>query len=429
MSAMDAGVSGMLAEQTRMNAVGNNIANASTIGFKSSDVLFADELYQILQPGTAPTDGSGGTNPSSVGQGVMVAGTNTDFGQGSLMATGRTTDVAIEGNGFLTVTDGTNLYYTRDGSLGLDASGNLVQLATGMRVVGLASSGSAAPAPSGGTTPPTVTPAGGTPAPPTVTPTNTLRIPLGQTSVAQATTQMALGGNLDSRVAAGTAYPVTATVYDSLGAAHSVTLTFTHSATAGQWDVTGSSPDGTVTVTPPAQMTFDANGAPSIQSLPLQIALTNANGANATVNVNLAAGNVTQLAQDGSAAVRSQDGMPPGTLIGINIQTDGTVMGVFSNGLKNNLGQIIAGSFANPGGLQAVGQNLFQSGPNSGVAAYGSPGSSGLGALRSGQLEQSNVNLAEEFSNMIVTQRAYQADSRVVTTADQMLQQLMAIGQ
>src|SRR5689334_20793368 len=102
MSAMDAGVSGMLAEQTRMNAVGNNIANSSTVGYKSSDVLFADELYQILQPGTAPTAQSGGTNPSAIGQGVMVAGTDTDFGQGSLTATGRTTDVAIEGSGFLT---------------------------------------------------------------------------------------------------------------------------------------------------------------------------------------------------------------------------------------------------------------------------------------------------------------------------------------
>jgi flagellar hook protein FlgE len=424
---MDAGVSGMLAEQTRMNAVGNNIANANTVGFKTSDVLFADELYQILQPGSAPTAQSGGTNPTAIGQGVTVAGTDTNFGQGSLTATGRTTDVAIDGNGFITVADGSHLYYTRNGSLGLDADGNLIHLATGMRVVALA----APTPPAGGATPP---PAGGTPAgsPPAaiaVTPTSTLKIPLGQTSVAQATAQMSLGGNLDSRSAAGAKYPMTATVYDSLGAPHAITLTFTRSATAGQWDVTGTSADGAVTVTPPAQVAFDTSGAATTASLPIQIALTNANGANATMNVTLSAANLTQLAQESSGAVRSQDGMPPGTLTGIDIQSDGTVRGIFTNGLKNNLGQIVTGTFSNPNGLQNLGQTLFQAGVNSGVAAYGVPGSNGLGSLRSSELEQSNVNLAQEFSNMIVTERAYQADSRVITTADQMLQQLMNISQ
>jgi flagellar hook protein FlgE len=425
MSALDTGVSGMLAEQIRIDAVGNNIANSSTAGYKSSDVLFADALYQMIQPATAPSGQTGGTDPTAVGQGVVVAGTNSNFGQGSLMATGRTTDVAIDGEGFLAVTDGSNIYYTRNGSLGMDADGNLVNLATGMRVIALPPPGAAAatPAPPAGGAAATQAATGA------VTPADTLRIPLGQGSIARATAQVGLGGNLDSRAAPGTNYPVTASVYDSLGAAHSVTLTFTRSATAGQWNVAATSPDGTVTLTPAAPVTFDANGAPTTPSLSMQMTLTNANGANTAITANVGLDNMTQLAQDSSAAVRSQDGMPPGTLTGISIGSDGTVMGVYTNGLKSSLGQLVTGTFSNPGGLQNASNSLYQASINSGIAAYGPPGSDGRGAIRSGELEQSNVNLTQEFANMIVTERAYQANSRVVNTADQMLQQLMSLAQ
>jgi flagellar hook protein FlgE len=424
----------MLAEQTRIDAVGNNIANSSTAGYKSSDVMFTDALYQTIQPATAPSAQIGGTDPTSVGEGVIAAATDSNFSQGSLMATGRTTDVAIEGEGFLAVTDGSSIYYTRNGSLGLDAAGNLVNLATGMRVVALPPTGTAAATPaapaSGGAGTPAA-PAGGAAGTPAVTsavtPADTLKIPLGQGSVAQATSQVGLGGNLDSRAASGANYAVTASVYDSLGAAHGVTLTFTRAATAGQWNVAATSADGTVTLTPAAPVTFDANGAPTTQSLSMQIALSKANGANATITASLGLDNMTQLAQESSAAVRSQDGMPPGTLTGVSIGGDGTVMGVYTNGAKSSLGQLVTGTFSNPGGLQNAGNSLYQASANSGVAAYGPPGSNGRGAIRSGQLEQSNVNLTQEFANLIVTERAYQADSRVVNTADQMLQQLMAL--
>jgi flagellar hook protein FlgE len=436
MSALDTGVSGMLAEQIRIDAVGNNIANSSTAGYKSSDVLFADALYQIIQPATGPSAQTGGTDPTAVGQGVLVAGTTSNFGQGSLMATGRTTDVAIDGEGFLAVTDGSNIYYTRNGSLGLDADGNLVNLANGMKVVAMPPAGAAAAAPApaagggAGTPVPTAGGAAGTPATTAaVTPADTLHIPVGQGSIAQATSQVGLGGNLDSRAPSGTNYPVTASVYDSLGAAHSVTLTFTRAATAGQWNVAAASPDGTVTVTPAAPVTFDANGAPTPKSLSMQMTLATPNGANAAITASLGLDNITQLAQDSSAAVRSQDGMPPGTLTGISIGNDGTVMGVYTNGQKSSLGQLVTGTFTNPGGLENAGNSLYRASTNSGIAAYGAPGSNGRGAIRSGQLEQSNVNLTQEFSDMIVTERAYQANSRVVNTADQMLQQLMSLAQ
>jgi flagellar hook protein FlgE len=419
MSALQAGVSGLLAEQTRMDAVGNNIANSNTVGYKSVDVLFADALYQVLKPATAASGKLSGGDAVSVGEGVQVSGTHTDFAQGNLMATGRSTDVAVEGEGFLPVTDGNQVYYTRNGSLGLDANGYLVQLASGLRVLATpppasgASTGSAAAATSGSAA--------------TVTPQDTLQVPLGQTTAAHATSQVGLGGNLDSRAAAGAQFQVTSRVYDSLGAGHDMTLSFTRSATAGQWDVTATSPDGAATLAAPTSITFDANGTASPASLSLQFALNGGSGAGTPQPITVSLANVTQLAQDNSAALRSQDGLPPGTLTGISISEDGTVLGVFSNGMAKPLGRVVTGSFTNPSGLESVRDSLYQASLSSGTPAYGVPGSAGHGAIRAGQLESSNVNLTQEFADMIVTQRSYQASSRVVTTADQMLQDLMSV--
>jgi flagellar hook protein FlgE len=394
MSALQTGVSGMLAHQTRMDAIGNNITNANTVGFKTTRMLFADAFYD-----------AGGTD-APIGQGVLVATADANQGQGSMTATGRTLDVAIEGEGFLTVTDGTYMYYTRNGALGLDAAGNLVHLVSGMRVVAL---------------PPTSTPADAA----SVTPASTMQVPLGQTSVARATGQMNLGGNLDSRSAAGANAQLTARVYDSLGAGHDLTLAFTRSATAGQWDVTGTSPDGTVTVTAPAQVAFDANGRPTTGALALQLTLTTPGGATPTIPVNLSVANVTQLAEENSTALRSQDGLPPGVLTGVTVNTDGAVMGVYSNGLTDRLGQLVSSIFTNKGGLERFRDSLYRASQDSGLATFGIPGGTGHGSFQSGQLEASNVNLAQEFADMILTQRGFQASSRVVTVADEMLQVLM----
>jgi flagellar hook protein FlgE len=240
---------------------------------------------------------------------------------------------------------------------------------------------------------------------------------------------MIVGGNLDARVAAGETYQVTARVYDSLGAGHDVTLTFTRSATPGQWDVSGSSADGTITFPAPAQVTFDANGQPTVPSLPFQMTLTNPSGANPTLDVNVSLANVNQLAQDSSAALRSQDGMPPGMLTGVRIDDSGTIFGVYSNGLMSPVGQLVTASFSNNGGLVSVRDSLFEASPESGVPVYGMPGMDGRGTVRSGQLEASNVNLTQEFADMIITQRGFQASSRVMNTADEMLQELMNVVQ
>jgi flagellar hook protein FlgE len=216
-------------------------------------------------------------------------------------------------------------------------------------------------------------------------------------------------------------------VYDSLGASHDVTLTFTRSATDGVWDVTGTSADGAVSVGPPAQILFDDQGRPLAPSLPLQITLSNPNGAAATIDIALSVADVTQLAQESSAALFTQDGVPPGTLTGLSVNGDGSIAGVYSNGLTSTLGQLVTAVFSNTGGLQSERNSLFSTTVNSGEPTYGAPGNGNRGAIRSGQLETSNVNLAQEFADMIVTQRGFQASARVVTTADEMLQELMNV--
>jgi flagellar hook protein FlgE len=398
----------MLANQARLDAVGNNIANANTIGYKSARVLFSDALYQVLDPAGAPTDSLGGTNPNVVGQGTLVAGTDISFNQGNLMSTGRTTDIAIEGSGFLPVTDGVHVLFTRNGALGIDADGYLVHLASGFRVLALPAST-------------------GAPASLNVTPASTLRIPLGEASIARATTQIEMSGNLDSQSAPGTPSLVTAHVFDTLGGDHTVTLSFTRSSTDGAWDVSATSPDGTVTVPPPAQVTFDQDGQPTVTELPLQLTLTNPNGANATVDFRLLSGGLTQLAQESTASLHSQDGLPPGVLSGILLNSDGSIVGIHSNGLINGLGQMVTAIFSNTSGLEPQGSSLFSVSLNSGEAQFGKPSINGRGILRSGQLETSNVNLAQEFADMIITQRGFQASSRVVTAADQILQELINV--
>ncbi|MES4793370.1 MAG: hypothetical protein C4321_10700, partial [Chloroflexota bacterium] len=311
-------------------------------------------------------------------------------------------------DGFLAVTDGQKIYYTRNGALGLDAEGNLVHMASGMRVV-------------------TVSSPGGGSNDTAISPNSTVSIPMGQTSTAQATTEVVLGGNLDSRATANTEYKLTAHVYDSLGNGHDITVTFKRTATDGTWDVSATSADGTVAIDNPAQVTFDANGKPTVEGLNFHMTLTTPQGATPTLDAKFTLGNLTQLAQESTANLRSQDGVPPGMLSGLSIREDGTIIGVYSNGLTKSMGQIVTAQFQNTGGLESIGNTLFNISPNSGTPVYGVPGASGSGSLRSGYLEGSNVNLTQEFGQMIVTQRGFQANSRVVTSSDQMMQELMNI--
>lgn len=402
-TALQAGVSGMLAHQTKMDSVGNNIANANTIGFKSTNTQFANMLNRTLYPASAPTAQRGGTNPSTLGGGVRVASLDTNFAQGALQDTGRNLDVAVEGNGFLTVTDGNSIFMTRNGNLGLDSDGTLIHMATKLRVLA---------APPGSTS---------------VTPGSTLKLPVGAASLARATSTVTLGGNLDSRLADGQSQVITATVYDSLGSAHPMTLNLTRSSANNSWTVSGTSPDGTVTVNGSPQLTFDTNGAPQLSKLPLTLNLTGNGGAQSALNFDLHVGGMTQFAQSSSASLASQDGLAPGSLTSVRLHENGEIAGVFSNGLTKPLGQLVTATFSNTEGLESMGDSLYRASVNSGDPVFGTPGSNSHGALRSGFLEGSNVDLTREFTEMIVTQRGYQASSRIISTSDQMLQELMQI--
>lgn len=402
-TALQNGVSGLLAQQVSMDTLGNNVANANTTAFKSSRAEFTDMLYQTIRPASATTPQRGGSNPSMLGAGVKVASLATNFSQGSLQTTGRNLDVAIEGNGFLPVTDGSSVFMTRNGALGVDSEGTLVQLATKMRVL-------AAPTSTGA-----------------VDPSRTIKLPVGQANVAQGTTKVNLAGNLDARVATGDSQGVTATVYDSLGAPRTIQLTLTRTATPGAWSVAGSSADGALTLGGTPEVTFDTNGKITSAPLNVNLALTNPSGAAPSQDFSLDLGTVTQFAQTNSLALSSQDGLPPGTLSSVTIRDNGDIAGVFSNGLTRVLGKLATATFANTEGMESVGDSLYRASANSGDAVYAEPGLAGHGVLRSGNLEGSNVDLAREFTNIIITQRSYQANSRVISTSDQMLQELMQV--
>ena len=402
-TALQNGVSGLLAQQVAMDTLGNNVANANTTAFKSSTAEFTDMLYQTIRPASTATAQHGGSNPSMLGTGVKVASISKNFAQGSLQATGRNLDIAIEGNGFLPVTDGASVFLTRNGSLGVDSEGTLVHLATKMRVL-------AAPAAAGA-----------------ADPSRTIKLPVGQASVAQPTAKASLAGNLDARVATGGVQNVTATVYDSLGAPRSIQLSLTRTASPDVWTVAGTSADGAVTLSGTPEVTFDTGGRITSGPLAMNLALTDPHGANASQGFALDLASVTQFAQTSSIALASQDGLPPGTLSSVSIRDNGDVTGVFSNGLTRVLGKIATATLANAEGVESLGDSLYRASADSGDAVYAEPGVAGHGVLRSGSLEGSNVDLAREFTNIIVTQRSYQANSRVISTSDQMLQDLMQL--
>jgi flagellar hook protein FlgE len=390
-----AGISGLRSHQTMMDVTGNNIANVNTAGFKSSQTVFQDTLSQVLRGAGAPQGGNGGTNPSQVGLGVRVAGVTTNFSQGSAQTTGRSTDLMIQGDGFFVVKNAGEDLYTRAGAFSFDTDGRLTT-------------------PEGGVVQGWTAAVDGTINP--NAPVSDIVLPVGKVLSPVATTEATIGGNLPADAAPGTAVPTTIRVYDAQGVEHELAVTFTKQALpATGWNVTSPS-GGTVT---PATLTFTGSGAtPSTASFGYVNA---ADGLNVTVGVST----LTGFAGQSSAAALSQSGSAMGTLQAFTMSPDGTLVGVFSNGLKQPLGQIAMSNFNNPAGLEKVGGSMYRTTVNSGTAQLGVAGNGGRGLLASGTLEMSNVDLAQEFTNLIVAQRGFQANSRVITTSDSILEDLV----
>jgi flagellar hook protein FlgE len=388
--------------QSFMDVIADNLANANTTGFKSSRVTFMDQVAQLVSVGASPTANLGGINPAQVGLGSRLGAISQSFTQGVLQSTNRYTDLSIQGDGFFVYRNGSNNYYSRDGSLSVDQQGFLVNGNNGMRIQGWqATAGSAG----------MVVNTGG--------PVGDIQIPIGST-IARATQNAIMTGNLNSAAASGSAGALTTTmgVYDTQGALHNVSVTFTPNG-SGSWGWTvnsGGSGSGTIT--------FDVNGNVSGGGIGA-VTVAGINGLpNFTVNMDMS--KVTQLAMQSAVGVSSQDGVSAGSLVGFSVVSDsGNVMAVYSNGMQELVGRVALANFVNPDGLVRYGQNMWQVGLNSGDPMVGEPNTGGRGMIASGYLEGSNVDMAKEFTNMILAQRGFQAQSRIITTSDEMLTELV----
>lgn len=406
MRSMSLAISALRNHQVFMDVVSSNISNVNTTGFKASRVSFQELLNQTLRGSSAPRGGLGGLNPIQIGLGMALGGVDTLYTQGSLQDTGKLTDLALQGEGFFTLDSGDGYSYARDGNLDIGMDGSLVNLTTGMKVMGWSPDATG-----------TID---------TAQPLSDIKIPFGQ-SMARATSLMNLRGNLDAEAVAGTTVTSTMSVYDSLGVAHDVTLTFTKTGTANQWTWSAASTDSTIAGITPAgtTITFGTDGSFSTTNPTASLSINFNNGATTPNNVTLDCSNFTQLMGSSSINSSSQDGLPPGALTTFNVSTMGEVVGIFSNGLTRKLGQIAIAKFLNPGGLLKMGQSLFAPSANSGTAQIGLPGQDGRAQISAGYLEMSNVDLAQQFTSMIVAQRGFQANSRVITASDEMLQDLV----
>ena len=404
-TAMYSGLSGLNSFGEAMSVVGDNIANLNTTGYKYSTVHFEDLMSQMV-----PT----GSGPGQVGRGARIDDVSTIWQQGSLENSSSDTDVAITGTGFLVVKDtNTNgLFYTRDGHFTLDKDGNLIS-AQGDRVQGKAID------------PTTGTPSG----------VDTDIVLSQNYSAPKASSKVDMVLNLNANAAVADHYDSSITVYDNQGNSHTLDMTYTKAA-ANDWGVTGTldGTDITGNITDqggggPTDMTFNANGT-MIGGGSYAVDLTGYNIG--PVNLNLtgtAGGSTSQYAASSVTNYTSQDGYGPGFLQSISINNEGVITGNYSNGQIIPQYQLTLARFNAPSKLHREGSNLYSETQDSGVPLTGNPGTNGLGTIASNSLEQSNVDLSNEFVNMILYQRAFQANSRIITTTDTLMQEVLNLKQ
>jgi flagellar hook protein FlgE len=392
------GISGLRTHQQMMDVTANNIANVNTTGFKSSSAIFQDTLSQMVTGAGAPQAGNGGTNPAQIGLGVQLSAVTTNFTQGSTQVTGRSTDMMINGDGFFVVMNKGEQMYTRAGAFSFDADGRLVN-PQGMVMQGWGTNAA-------GDVDTKLVPDD------VVLPISTVRPPME-------TDRATFAGNLPQNTADGAALTSSVRVYDQAGAEKTLSVTFTKDAApATTWQVTA-----TDTSTPPNTVsgTIDvgANGANAHNTV---LTLPIAQSGN---NISIDLTKVTGFAGQNTVAPQSQSGSAMGSLASFSISKDGLLVGVFSNGRKQTLAQLTMANFNNPPGLEKAGESVYRSSVNSGEAQLGTAGTGGRGFLQGQALEMSNVDLGQEFTNLVVSERGFQANSKVITTADELLQELV----
>lgn len=440
MRSMYSSIQGLRAHQQRMDAIGNNIANVNTIGYKSQRVTFSSSFAQTLTGALAPSAARGGVNAQQIGLGVGVGSIDSLMSQGSFQMTGQATDLAISGNGFFVLKEAGKFLYTRAGNFDFDAHGYLVSKTTGQRVQGWL------PDQAG------------------VFPTRDLsamtdvQIPLTDKSLAKPTSLVKFDQALNSLAPDGTVHTTAIKVYDSLGREHLLDLTFTKvTGTPNQWQVNVGTQDMDNTTTPPTPnvdvqpgaisgsfpftIQFNTDGSldyaaafgtpPPAQYL-IDIDFTDSASLYGfepqTIELDLS--KITQVAMTGvnnESNVRAyeQDGYEAGDLEAFNVDNLGTVTAFYTNGQQKAVGQVALATFANPAGLLRDQNSNWMESSNSGMARFGAPGTADRGIIAPSRLEMSNVDLSAEFTEMIVTQRGFQANSRTITTTDELLQELV----
>lgn len=412
-------LSGLNANANALNVVGNNISNANTVGFRSSSITFMD-VYASHHGMRINRAG----NSLQIGDGVQVAAVHTDFSEGGLNESGSPLHAAIQGNGFFVVrnTDGTT-GYTRAGDFTVDRNGFILS-PTGGRVQGYQAQGGVI--------------AQGTPV-------TALQLPIGQTLPPQATSQATFRMNLNSSSATGAQFHATMQVFDSLGAEHTMDLTFDRQAdgsflmtatvdgNAAQTSVDGGAASGA-----PVSFVFDSNGnltsPTSLAVVPDQTQLGGATLPSVTINLRETnpdgtpgALNITSYARPSSVSATMQNGYSAGELTGAAVDPSGNIFGIFTNEQSRIIGQYALATFSSNDGLARLGGNMFGETIASGQPSIGAPGAGGRGVIAGGYLEQSNVNITNEFVELIEAQRGFQANSRVISSLNQTFQDLLQI--
>jgi flagellar hook protein FlgE len=412
--AFSTALSALNAMSTAIDVVGNNLANLDTTGFKASVVSFHDLVTQSLGAGLSQTQ---------VGFGVGSPITLTEFTQGAEQTTTGPLDAMIQGDGFFVVAGPNNaVEYTRGGNFQVDGNGNLMT-ATGEQVQGWTSTNGVLD---------------------TNAPVGNIQVPVGAVKAPIPTTAFSFNLNLNAASTAGpppTTFSDSINVYDSLGTSHTVTVTFTKDANANQWDYSVAVPDSDLTNPPYTPVTgsinFDSNGnmvTPASTDPPIQIPITGLADAasDMTINWNLYNGttpDITQYNQPSSPSAEQQNGAAAAQLESVAIGTGGTVLAQYTDGTQSVVGQLAMATIRNPESLIAVGNNNYEASGATALPAIGEPGSGGRGTVIGGAVESSTVDIATEFTNLIVFQRAYEANSKVVTTVDQLSQDTINLKQ
>ena len=460
MRSLYSGVSGLQNHQTRMDVIGNNISNVNTNGFKRGRVNFQDMISQQMSGAAKPTDELGGVNPKEVGLGMTIASIDNVFTQGNLQSTGVSTDLAIQGNGFFLLKSGEESFYTRNGAFGLDRDGTLVNPANGMRVQGWMAEE-----------------VNGQMLVSTAASPEDLIIPVGSKDPAKETTNVNFACNLNKNTpeimegaSADDIYKGTwgteQKIYDSFGNEHMLSVSFRRvPGNPNQWEATVQiDPDNAdYTQTRVGLGTTDGMGntflvnfdnygalasisdsAGNLSNTEGQIVIQTSfavaestpdaegNPYRQTLNINLGTigsfkDTITQSASKSTTKAFYQDGYTMGYLDNFKIDSSGIITGVYSNGTNRTIGQIALASFANDRGLEKAGDNTYVESNNSGMARIGESGVAGKGTLMAGALEMSNVDLSEQMTDMIVTQRGFQSNAKTIQTADTLLETVLSL--